>query len=284
MFQVLISGAINGVIYALLAIGFTLTFGIARIVNLYHGTYYMLGAYFVFVFYSIAGIPLIVSVLLSIFMVMVVAVIIYYPIKKLKKYEESGAILVFTLVASYFTQYLLIQIFGYKYLNIPSFVNGSLLISGVRVGNSRLLASIVGLLLIGGVWLFMKHTRTGKEIVITAQDSYIAQLLGINTDRILVITLAVSAMLAAVAGIMVSPFLSIYPDMWLNPLIMAFSVVIVGGLGSIAGSVAAAFIIGYIQSGMTFFVSSDAAEIAILAVVMLIIIFRPSGLLGKRND
>ncbi len=250
----------------------------------HHGTYYMLGAYFVFVFYSIAGIPLIVSVLLSIFMVMVVAVIIYYPIKKLKKYEESGAILVFTLVASYFTQYLLIQIFGYKYLNIPSFVNGSLLILGVRVGNSRLLASIVGFLLIGGVWLFMKHTRTGKEIVITAQDSYIAQLLGINTDRILVITLAVSAMLAAVAGIMVSPFLSIYPDMWLNPLIMAFSVVIVGGLGSIAGSVAAAFIIGYIQSGMTFFVSSDAAEIAILAVVMLIIIFRPSGLLGKRND
>jgi|YelNatPaOPRAMG01_1025707.scaffolds.fasta_scaffold19047_1 branched-chain amino acid transport system permease protein len=282
--QILVDGTINGAIYALLAIGFTLTFGAANILNLYHGTYYMLGAYFVYALLSMFSIPLIFAVIFSILIVMIIGVFLYYPIKILQKHGGSTSVLIFTLVASYFTQYLLTQIFGSTNLNIPSFINGSLNILGVNVAFSRLLALLISLIIIILISLFMLYARIGKEIVITAQDSYIAQILGINTNRVLIITIAISAMLAALAGIMISPFLTLVPNMWLSPLIMAFSIVILGGLGSIVGSIIAAFIIGYIQSGISIAISSEAAEIVILAVIILVIIFRPSGLLGKKID
>ncbi|HOO31532.1 MAG TPA: branched-chain amino acid ABC transporter permease [Thermotogota bacterium] len=281
--SLLINGTINSSIYALIALGFSLTFGVAGIVNLYHGAYYMVAAYLTYVLSS-AGVPLWLSAVFALLLVMGLGgVMMKYPLLYLKKKGESIYLLIFTLGGAYFTQYLLKMIFGARFYSIPPFMDNSVSIGSEIVPGSRVFAFIVSVITIVVVMLFIGKTSIGKKITATSQDVYAAELVGINTNLIFVVTAAISALLAGIAGVVISPYLSISPTMWLSTLIKAFAIVIFGGLGSLGGSIIAAFIMGYLETFISLTWTSSMTEVAFLVVVFIFLIFKPSGLMGKKT-
>lgn len=280
MFELLVGGGVNGAFYALLALGFCLTLGVARVVNLFHGSYYMLGAYFYYIYSVPLGWPLALAAAASLATVVVLAVILDRLIIDRVR-NEATTVMILTLGLASFTQYLIRLVFGPKYLNVRGFVDGSVGLLGVTVPSTRLLAFAVSVLLIAALWLFIKRSYYGKAIMAVAQDGYAATYMGINSGSVYVVTAAISAFLAATAGIFVAPFLTVEPAMWLFPLIKAFAIVILGGLGSVEGSVIVAFLLGYIETFVSLAISTNAREIVFLVVVLAVLLVRPAGLMGR---
>lgn len=280
MMDLFIGGSVNGAFYALLALGFCLMFGVARIVNLYHGSYYMLGAYFYYICSVSLSMGLAISALISLAAVVAVAVALdKWVIGRVR--HSATTVMILTLGLASFTQYLFRIVFGPKFLNVRGFVEGSVTLFGVVTPSTRLFAFGVSLLLIVSLWYFIRRTPAGKAIMAVAQDKLAATYMGINSMNAYTLTTGISAFLAAAAGILVSPFLTVEPSMWLFPLIKAFAIVILGGLGSLEGSVAVAFLLGYIETFVSLAISTNLRELVFLGVVILVLVIRPSGLMGK---
>lgn len=278
--DLLIGGSVNGAFYALLALGFCLMFGVARIVNLYHGSYYLLGAYFYYVYSVLAGLPLLLAALTSLASVVALAIFLdRYVISRVR--QSATTVMILTLGLASFTQYLVRIIFGAKYLNVKGFVEGNINLLGVVVPATRSLAFVVSIVLIVWLWYFIRRTPTGRAIMAVAQDKLAATFMGVNADRAYLLATAISAFLAASAGVLVAPFLTVEPAMWLFPLIKAFAIVILGGLGSLEGSVIVSFLLGYIETFVSLVISTNLRELVFLAVVLVVLIVKPSGLMGK---
>ena len=280
--DLLIGGSVNGAFYALLALGFCLMFGVARIVNLYHGSYYLLGAYFYYVYSVLMKLPLALAALASLASVVALAIFLdRYVISRVR--YSSTTVMILTLGLASFTQYLVRIVFGAKYLNVQGFVTGSVNLFGVVVPATRFLAFAVAVSLIAGLWYFIRRTPAGRSIMAVAQDKLAATYMGVNANQAYLLTTGISAFLAAAAGILVAPFLTVEPSMWLFPLIKAFAIVILGGLGSLEGSVIVAFLLGYIETFVSLVISTNMRELVFLAVVLVVLIVKPSGLMGKEG-
>jgi len=280
MVEILVYGAVTSAIYAMLAVGFTLIFGVARVLNLSHGTFYALGAYFTFTYNGLFKIPLLPAALLAIATVAAFGVLMErFLVRPLR--HSALAVLMITLAVSLLIEQVLFLIFGSEYQNVQSFVSAKVVIAGVDLGGQRLLTLGVGTALIAGLWLFIQRTRLGSAILAVSQDPTAAQYMGINTNRVFSIVMAISAALAATAGVLVAPFLTVQPGMGLVPMIKAFSIVILGGLGSIPGSLLAAVVLGYSETLVGYLISSSYTELVSLVAILLALILRPAGLFGK---
>jgi branched-chain amino acid transport system permease protein len=281
MLQILIYGAVSSAIYAMLAVGFTLIFGVARILNLAHGAFYALGAYSAYVFTSILNLPLIVAAPLAVLVVALFGVVMErYLVRPLR--SSQLAVLMITLAVSLAVEQALFIIFGSEYRNVPSFVAEKLTIGGVDISGQRLLALVAGVMVLLLLWLFIQRTRLGAAILAVSQDPEAAQYMGIPTNRIFSIVMAISAGTAALAGVLVSPFLTVQPTMGLLPMVKAFAIVIVGGLGSIPGSIIASLILGYSETIVAYLISTSWTELVSLVAVVVTLMIRPSGILGRR--
>lgn len=281
MLEILIVGAVSSAIYAMLAVGFTLIFGVARVLNLAHGTFYALGAYGAYLFTSTFKLPLLVAALLSVALVAVFGVVVERVlIRPMRK--SQLAMLMITLAMALVVEQALFLSFGSEYRNVPAFVDAKVTIASVSIGGSRLLALAVGSVLIAALWLFIQHTRLGSAILAISQDPEAAQYMGIPSDRIFALVMALSAALAAAAGILAGPFLTVQPTMWLLPIVKAFAIVVVGGLGSIPGSILAALMLGYAETIVAYGISSSWTEIVSVAATLLMLVFRPAGFFGRR--
>jgi branched-chain amino acid transport system permease protein len=172
--------------------------------------------------------------------------------------------------------------FGSEYRNVPSLVTAKYTIAGVDVAGQRLLSVAAAVVLIGALWLFIQRTRLGSAILAISQDPEAAQYMGIPSDRIFAIVMALSAALAATAGVLAGPFLTEQPTMWLLPIIKAFAIVVVGGLGSSPGSILAALMLGYAETIVAYTISTGWTEIISVLATLLMLIFRPAGMFGKR--
>jgi branched-chain amino acid transport system permease protein len=278
---ILITGLIRGGVYALLAVGFSLIFGVARMINLAHTCFYMLAAYGIYTFAHQLGLHPLVSIILS----LVITIAIGLGTYKLfidRVREHQVTILLITLALAMVFQECMLLAFGGHYLGAPSFISGYQVILGVKVSYQHLLIFGVVLVVLFGVWVLLSRTRLGIAIRATAQDAEIAGLMGINVPRILLITMGIAAALAAVAGIVVAPTLVLEPHMWTSPLIMIMAIVVLGGLGSVKGSFIAAFIIGYVEVLVVFLLPTGAflkGAIALLVMVIILLV-RPEGLFG----
>jgi len=282
--SLIVNSFLNGSIYMLLAVGFSLMFGVAGVVNLYHGAYYMLSAYLAYIFFHLVSLPLWLACISSVVITGIAGVMMMIgPIAYLKKTQKAASLLIFTLGASYFTEYLLRLVFGARHYSIPSFIKESTRILGQNVPGSRLFATLVSVLCMVVLIVFLKGTRLGKEIVATSQDKLGAESVGINTGKTLAITAFVSAALAGIAGVVVSPFLAISPGMWLPALIKPFAIVILGGLGSIWGTVLAAFLMGFAETAVATYWTPNLSEVVFLVAVILVLITKPTGLLGVKK-
>jgi branched-chain amino acid transport system permease protein len=262
-------------------VGFTLIFGVARILNLAHGSFYALGAYSAFTMTSLLGLPLLVAAPLSVLVVALFGVAMErFLVRPLR--QSQLAVLMITLAVSLAVEQALFLIFGSEYRNVPSFIAEKIAIGGVDISGQRLLALTVGVAVLLMLWLIIQRTRLGAAILAVSQDPEAAQYMGIPTNRIFSIVMAISAGTAALAGILVSPFLTVQPSMGLLPMVKAFAIVIVGGLGSIPGNIIAALILGYSETAVAYLASTAWTELVSLVAVVATLMIRPSGIFGRR--
>ena len=279
--EILIYGAVTSAIYALLAVGFTLIFGVARILNLAHGSFYALGAYGTYVLTSMVGLPLWSAALIAIAFVAVFGVVVEKVLIRPLRHSQLGVLMISLAVALVVEQTLFL-VFGSEYRNVPSFVDTKINLGSVDVAGQRLLTLAVASVAIGALYMFIQFTRLGSAILAISQDPEAAKYMGIPSDKIFSLVMAISAALAALAGVMAGPFLSVQPSMHLLPIVKAFAIVVVGGLGSIPGSIAAAFLLGYAETCVAYLISSSWTEIVSVLATLLMLVFRPAGIFGKR--
>jgi len=286
--EIVIYGAISGGVYALLALGFTLIYGVSRVINLAHGSFFMLGAYMFYVFGAhLLKLEPILALILATICTGVIGSIVFrlfiHPVL-----EDEVAVMVVAVCLAFIFQQLMILVFGPANVPVAAFVEGSLVVLGVTLTYTRISAFSVSLVLFASLLIFITKTKIGKAMRAVSQDREVAMLMGINTESLYMLTMALSAMLAAVAGIFISASTTKVAGawMWFSPLALAFSIVILGGLGSIKGSLVGAFIIGYVEQAVAITVPQGGAIISIVPFVIMvaILILRPKGLFGKRIE
>jgi branched-chain amino acid transport system permease protein len=279
--DILVYGLMNGAVYAMLAIGFSLIFGAARIINLAHTAFFMLASYAVLFFGTNLALSPFFSIPLSIIVVVVIGVFVYYVFMEPIREHETAVLIITVAIALVFQEVVLI-VFGGHYRGVSSIVSGYISPMGIRISYQYLLTlGVVSLSLIV-VWLVLMKTRLGTAIRASAQDREVANLMGMNVARIAAATMAISVGLAAVAGVMVAPLYTLEPHMWLSPLVLVLAIVILGGLGSIKGSFIGALILAFIEVTVVFLMPGGAfLKVAIaLAIMLAILIIRPEGLFG----
>ncbi len=278
---IIITGLISSGVYALLAIGFSLIFGAARIINLTHTAFYMLAAYLIFTFTSSFDLNPVLSIVISIVAVTIIGVLVYkFVIERIRAYEAT--VLIVTIAMAIIIQEVVLLAFGGHFRGVSSLISGYATILGVKVTYQYLLTFGAVAIILFGTWALLMKTRLGIAIRATAQDRAIANLMGINVARIGMITMAIAVALAAIAGALVAPLFTLTPYMWMHPLVMVLAVVVLGGLGSIKGSFVGALILGFTETLVVFLVpmGSFLKGAVALAIMLVIILIRPEGLFG----
>ena len=285
--DLLINGATTGAVYALLALGFTLIYGVAKILNLSHGAFYMLGAYVFYASLRFLQLETFPALILAVIFVAFIGAIVYGLLIR-PIIESELNVMVVTLGAAMIFQYLIILLFDSRHKTIPYLIPELPLIDilGVSVRTQKIITLVVSLSLIVILWIFISKSKIGGAMRAMAQDREVAMLMGINTERLCMLTVAISASLAAIAGVLVTPLKVASPDMWMFPLIISFSVVILGGLGSIKGSLVGAFILAYAEESVVFLAAGEEhlRGAFSLVIMVLVLLFRPRGLFGKRVE
>ena len=279
--NIIISGLISGSVFALLAIGFSLIFGVARIVNIAHTAFYMVAAYCIYFVTHKMGSHPIWGMVAAIVLVTLLGIICYKifinPIR-----EHEGAVLIATIALAMAFQEIMVLKFTGTFLSVPSLVKGYFAILGVKVFYQQLLTFCVVLLVMAGLWILLMKTKLGLAIRSTAQDREVANLMGINEARVAMLTMGISVGLAALTGAVVVPLTVLEPHMWLHPLIMMMAVVVLGGLGSLKGSFLGAYILGFAEALVVFLAPMGAflkGSVA-LSIMILVLLIRPEGLFG----
>jgi branched-chain amino acid transport system permease protein len=281
LLDILITTIINGSTYALLAIGFSLIFGVARIVNIAHTAFYMVAAYCIYFASHKLGLPLAVGMLAGIVIAPVLGLTIYKifidPIR-----EHEAAVLIATIALAIALQEVMMIIFTGDYLSVPPIVPGYFLMFGVKIFYQHLITFLAVMIVLGGLRLLLMSTRLGVAIRATAQDREVANLMGMNESRVAMITVGISITLAALTGAVIAPLTIVDPFMWMHPLIMMMAVVVLGGLGSIKGSFIAAYILGLAESLVVFLIpmGSFLKGSVALSIMILVLLLRPEGLFG----
>ena len=279
--NIIIYGLVSSGVYALLAVGFSLIFGVARIANLSHTAFYMLAAYLIYSLTSAAGLNLYVAIILAIVIVTMLGTISYrLLIVRVRQHEATT--LIVTIAMAVIIQEAILKGFGGQPQGVPKLISGSMEIFGVSVLNQQLLTLGVVILLLVATWAFLMKTKSGVAIRSTAQDREVANLMGIDVPRIEMLTMAISVGLAAIAGALVAPLVVLTPGMWAHPLVMVLAVVVLGGLGSLKGSLIGALVLGFTENLVVFLAPSGAylkTSVA-LAIMLIVILIKPEGLFG----
>jgi branched-chain amino acid transport system permease protein len=279
--DILVTGLVNGGVYALLAIGFSLIFGVARIVNIAHTAFYMLAAYCFYTLLVKFGLGFLLSGVIAVVGVTLFSVLCYRLVIEPVR-EHEAAVLIATIALGLIFQELMLISFGGNYLGIPSTLEGSMRLAGVAIPYQRLLILVVAAVMLVAVWFLLYRTRLGLAIRSTANDLEVASLMGMNVRRVAMATVAISVALAAVAGVVVAPVFVVDPFMWLAPLVTMLAIVVLGGLGSLKGSLIGALIIGYVEAITVFALPGGAylkGAVALLIMVVVLLV-RPEGLFG----
>ena len=281
LLDIIISMLINGSVYALLAIGFSLIFGVARIVNIAHTAFYMIAAYFIFYGTSSLGLHPFWGMLGSITLVVLFGLIVYKliidPIR-----EHEGTVLIATIALAMAMQELTHLLFGSEFLSVPAMIKGFTTLFGAKITYQQILTLLAALFVLVIIWSLLFKTRLGLAIRSTANDREVANLMGMNEAKVSMITLAVSVGLAAFTGAVVVPLKILSPYMWAPPLVMMMAVVVLGGMGSLKGSFLGAYILALAEAIVVFQWPEQGflKESVALTIMILVLLIRPEGLYG----
>lgn len=286
MEQILLFAILKSALYTLVALGLTLLFGVGGVLNLAHGTLLMVSAYVAYTAFDMIGFPLPISLASGVVAAALLAMGLYWGM--IRRVQESPILtLIITLAVALAFQEGAALAFGAAVRSLPPPAAGVSEVLGVPVENVRLAAFAVAWLAIGAFWLFIERTRLGKGVRAAAMSRVGAALIGIDIERTYLLIWGISGALAGLAGAFIAYPGGMDPRMWIDPLLIAFAIVILGGLGSLAGSLIAAHLVGFVET-FTFYaplvdipLGASWVGVPSLAIIVLILIFRPHGLFGR---
>jgi branched-chain amino acid transport system permease protein len=278
----LISGISLGSIYAIIALGYTMVYGIAKMLNFAHGDVIMVGGYVSFCAISYLHLPTWLSVLLAMAVCTVLGVLIERLAYKPLRSAPSLAVLITAIGVSYFLQNAALLIWGASPKSYLPIVSGQLPIPGVNISYLTLLTILSCVVIMILLTWFTTNTKMGKAMRACSEDKAAAQLMGINVNQTISMTFAIGSALAAVAGVLLCSFTtSLMPTTGSMPGIKAFTAAVFGGIGSIPGAFLGGILLGIIESLAKAYISTQLANSIVFAVLIVILLVRPSGLLGK---
>ena len=280
----LVYGFINSLILALIALGFSMTFGISRVANFAHGAFYVLGGLLTWLFLRKAGMPYFVAAILAVLIMGILGALMYrFLLQRLRGLELSEVIATFAVGLMILELMRCFGVMGFQY-RLPAFVRGSVSVFGTYVGIQRLIIVGAGLLLLILLYLFVHHTKLGLAFRGVAQDDHTAYTVGINPDKVSMLSLTLGAMIVSLAAILILPLGTISVDDGYDILLKSLAVCIIGGLESTLGVLVASFILGYAEILTVMYISASLSMVVPLLCMLIILLIRPSGLFGKYKE
>jgi branched-chain amino acid transport system permease protein len=282
--QLLASGVMLGGIYALMSIGLTLIFGVLRIVNFAHGEFLMLAMYLAWTIVSLLGVNAYAAAIIVIPLLFAFGALVYILVVRPAVGKPHLIVVFATMGLSIAMQNLALLLMSADLRDVPPLLAGA----PIRIGPLYLRIELVlGFLISVGISLalmiFIKRSYFGKAIRATVQDRDAAMLMGINVPRLFLLTFAGGSALVGLAGCIMLPLYSVFPTVGLNFILIAFVVVVLGGMGSIEGALFGGICIGLVQSLSGYYIAPAYGQLLYFVVFLLVMLLRPNGLLGQRG-
>jgi branched-chain amino acid transport system permease protein len=282
--EILIYGVINSFALALMAIGFTLVYGISRLPNFAHGALYVVTGFLVWTFLNVLKLNYALAIVLALFIMALAGALIYrFLLIRVRGMATSE------IIGSYAMGLAILEALrwgGFKGMTytLPPFIPGSIQIGGIPVDLQRVVVVGVGIIVIAFLWIFTHYNKVGLALRGMAQDEHAAMMLGIDSDWMAIIAMSLGSMLAGLSAMVLLPLGNIVVEAGYNVLILSIAVCIVGGLGSWVGAILAAFMIGFLQIITVKYIQSHFHMVVALLAIIITLIVRPSGLFGKQKE
>jgi branched-chain amino acid transport system permease protein len=290
MVDILFYGTVNSVTFALIAVGFTLVYGVSRLPNFAHGALYVLVGFLTWSFVNDLNLNYLLAILISLCISSLLGAAIYRLVLiRLRGLPTSEIIASFAFGLIILEGLRLQGIGGFKgfigpFYVLPSFIDAKIRVAGILIDAQRLIIIGGGLAVVITLWLFTHYTKIGLSLRAIAQDEQAAMMLGVDSDRVAMISLSIGSALAGLAAVIILPLGNVTAEAGYRVLIYALAVCIIGGLGSWGGAILASFVLGFAMIVSTSLFGAVWESVVLVGTIILILIFKPSGLLGKQKE
>ena len=279
----LIGGLGLGSVYAIIALGYSMVYGIAKMLNFAHGDIIMVGAFVAYFAISSFGLPVFVAIILSVVVCTVLGVVIEKLAYKPLREASSLSVLITAIGVSYFLQNAAMLLWGTDTKIFPTILNGSLSFDGLNIPYLTLITILSCVVIMVVLTLFINKTKTGRAMRACSEDKGAASLMGINVNQIISITFAIGSGLAAIAAVLLcATYPSVYPTLGSMPGIKAFTAAVLGGIGSIPGAFLGGLFLGVIENLARAYISTQLSDAIVFMVLIIVLLIKPTGLLGKK--
>jgi branched-chain amino acid transport system permease protein len=285
--NLLLTGILRGGLYALMAVGLALVFGVMNICHFAHGEYYVIGAYAAYFAHVTYGLNPIVAIMIAAMLSFIAGAVteklFFMPLRRLNKGEWIMNAFLLTAGLSVALQNTYKLVWGVRYRGVTQYWNASIeIFPGMAIAVDRLVALGIAIAAILALWFFLQKTSTGRAIRAVSQDERGAMLVGIKLDRIYTLTFALGSMFAGLGGASLLSLTPAYPYAGVKPLISSWFVVTIVGLGSVSGAIVGGFLVGVFESLSYYFLGQGWQDVASLGMLILLLLFKPSGLFGTK--
>lgn len=279
--QLVLSGLSMGAIYALLALSFVLIIKSVNFINFAQGDFMMLPAYFAFTVLGLYGMTMsIIAALVG--GIVVGGLIFYFVIYKPLQHVQPMMIIAATIGVDLIVRNSVRGVWGSNPENFPDIINTTLKVGGVYLEAQNLLILVVAVLVMVGQYILFEKTNIGRQMRATAQDRTMAEAFGIDTSKMILFTIVLSAIIAAVAGVIVAPIATVSPSMGWNMSLQAFAAIIIGGFDSVPGAIVGGLLIGLFDTFVSMYISSSYSNAILFACVILFLVVLPNGIFGEK--
>jgi branched-chain amino acid transport system permease protein len=283
LLEQLVHGLTLGSMYAMVAAGLALMLGVARLINFAHGEFFMLGAYAFWYGYGELGLPYALAGLIAPLLMIGFGVAYEYTVIRAILPRSWHVQLIATLATSIVLTNLAIIVFGTQPKEVPTVLSSRILtLGGFRLAWQRLLVLAATVVIFWALHRFVRRTRAGKAMRAMSQNREACAVVGVDVQKVAMVTFGLSAALAAAAAVLVSPLFNIFPDMGTGLTLKAFAAVVAGGLGYVNGAIAASFLIGVTEALAGSYISYAYKDAIAFLIMIAVLLWRPQGLFGRR--
>ena len=279
----LIGGLGLGSVYAIIALGYSMVYGIAKMLNFAHGDVIMVVAFVAYFAISKYNLPLLVGVVIAVVVCTILGVVIERLAYKPLRQASSLSVLITAIGVSYFLQNSAMLLWGTDTKIFPNVLRGSLNLGGLSIPYLTLITILTCIVIMVVLTLFINKTKTGRAMRACSEDKGAAALMGINVNRIISITFAIGSGLAAIASaLLVATYPSVYPTLGSMPGIKAFTAAVFGGIGSIPGAFLGGLVLGVVENLSRAYISTQLSDAIVFMVLIIVLLIKPTGLLGRK--
>jgi len=279
--QQLVNGIALGSVYALVALGLTLVYGVLKVPNFAHGSLYMVGAYVVYVMLTGLQVPYVVAIAASVVAIGVLGALMEVAVFQHLEGKTGVHMMIAALGVLFFLEGTADVIWGPDFRPVPTPLDGVVTAFGINITEQRILVIVAAVLTMAALYYLLKRTLIGMSIEALAQDREGALLVGIDARRVAILTFAISGVLAAVAGSLIAPLVLVFPLMGAVVILKAFVIVILGGMGSVPGAIIGGFLLALAETMAGTYVAFAFSELIAFALLVAVLVFRPTGLFRK---